>query len=195
MGNSQNSDFNRSFSSQNSISVTDAVIQNITANRSTTFVTIGYENCSACQNQTQVTLIVNKQTEIHNERGKAIPAENLESGMIINAIFSKNMTRSIPPQAQAFQICVQNTPQAFETTSGCILEVNRRGQYIRTISNGKPSSIIRFNISPETRIFDKSGKRISFSDLTPGLHVRVEHANFMTASIPPQTSAFTIRVS
>lgn len=196
MGNSQNSDFKRSCSSQNSFRVMDAVIQTVTADRSTTFVTIEYENRSACQNQTQtqVTLIVNKQTEIRNERGKEIPAENLESGMIINAIVSKNMTRSIPPQAQAFQICVQNTPQAFETTSGCILEVNRREQYIQTISNGKPSSMIRFNISPETRIFDKSGRKISFSDLTPGLHVCVEHANFMTASIPPQTSAFTIRV-
>lgn len=195
MENFQNSEFNRNSSFQDSISVTDTVIQNITANRGTTFVTIRYENCSTCQNQTQVTLIVNKQTEIRNEHGKNIPAKNLESGMIVNVIFSKNMTRSIPPQAQAFQICVQNTPQAVDTTSGCILEVNRRGQFIRTISNGKPSSIIRFNISPETRIFDKSGKKISFSDLTPGLHVRVEHANFMTASIPPQTSAFTIRVS
>lgn len=195
MENSQNVKFNRSFSSQDSISVTDTVIQNITANRCTVFVTIGYKACSACQNQTQVTLIVNKQTEINDVHGNSIPAEALETGMIVNVIFSKNMTRSIPPQAQALQICVQTTPQTYDTTSGCILEVNRRGHFIRTISNGKPSSIIRFNISLETRIFDKSGKKISFSDLTPGLHVRVEHANFMTASIPPQTSAFTIRIA
>jgi len=194
MENFQDCKTNENNSPQNSIHVTDTVIQNVTANRGTSFVTIGYDDCSACQKQAQVTLIVNKATEIHNEQREKIPAGALKAGMVIDATFSKNMTRSIPPQTQAFQICVKDTPQDYVSTSGCILEVNRRGQYIRTISNGKPSSIIRFNISPETRILDQTGKRITLSTLTPGLHVRVDHANFMTASIPPQTSAFTIQI-
>jgi hypothetical protein len=38
------------------------------------------------------------------------------------------------------------------------------------------------------------GRRIRLSDLFSGLRVRVEHATFMTASIPPQTFAFVIQV-
>lgn len=190
----QNCNTNENNSPQNSIHVTDTVIQNVTSNRGTAFVTIGYDDCSSCRNQAQVTLIVSKTTEICNEQGEDIPVTALQAGMVVDATFSKNMTRSIPPQTQAFRIYVKDTPQDYVSTSGCILEVNRRGQYIRTISNGKPSSIIRFNISPETRILDQAGKRITLSTLTPGLHVRVDHANFMTASIPPQTSAFTIQI-
>ena len=35
---------------------------------------------------------------------------------------------------------------------------------------------------------------MGFSRLFPGLRVRVRHANFMTASIPPQTTALEVRV-
>lgn len=82
----------------------------------------------------------------------------------------------------------------FDTTIGRILEVNTREQFIRTISDANPTSIIRFNVSPETRILDPIGRRIPLSNLFPGLRVRVEHATFMTASIPPQSPAFLIRI-
>lgn len=38
------------------------------------------------------------------------------------------------------------------------------------------------------------GRPMNFSGLVSGLRVRVRHAAFMTASIPPQTTAFEIRV-
>ncbi|MGN1084843.1 MAG: hypothetical protein ACI4QX_07555 [Lachnospiraceae bacterium] len=185
---------NDNFSFRDNLRVTDAVIQSITTNRGTTFVTIEYDDCSSCRSKTQVTLVVGRNTVIRNERGRTIPAEDLETGMVIDAVFSQNMTRSIPPQAQAFQIRVKNAPPSFHTTEGRILEINTREQFIRTVSNRNPASVIRFNLSPETRIFDPIGRRISLSNLFPGLRVRVEHAAFMTASIPPQTTAFVIRV-
>lgn len=194
MENFDNPQLDTNFRFRNTIRVTDAVIQNIMADRGNTFVTISYRDCPTCRVQHEVTLIVNRYTEIRDERGRIIPAGTLERGMVIDAVFSQNMTRSIPPQAQAFQIRVRRTPQAFDTTVGRILDVNTRGQFIQTISDANPASIIRFNLSPDTRIFDPLGRRISLSNLIPGLRVRVEHATFMTASIPPQTTAFVIRV-
>ncbi len=125
MENFQDCRTNKNNSPQNSIHVTDTVIQNVTANRGTSFVTIGYDDCSACRQQAQVTLIVNKTTEIRNEQGEDIPVTALQAGMVVDATFSKNMTRSIPPQTQAFQICVKDTPQDYVSTSGCILDVGR----------------------------------------------------------------------
>ena len=54
--------------------------------------------------------------------------------------------------------------------------------------------MIRFNVPEDVLIFDRLGRRINFSKLVPGMRVRVRHATFMTASIPPQTTAFEIRV-
>ncbi|MGN0161043.1 MAG: hypothetical protein ACI4AQ_06630 [Lachnospiraceae bacterium] len=184
-----------SFFRQNTIRLNNALIQNVSQNRGTTFVTITQNNCPRCQNQNQqITLVVNRDTRIRDERGNPLPAGALEPGMVIDAIISEAMTRSIPPQAQAFQIRVQARPQPFDTTYGRIMEVNTRNSYIQTISNINPASIIRFNISPDTRILDPLGRPIPLSRLFPGLRVRVRHATFMTASIPPQTTAFVIQI-
>lgn len=84
-------------------------------------------------------------------------------------------------------------PQA-NITAGAILEINRQNRSFTTISNGNPLSIIRFNVPENTFIFDRFGRPIDFNRLTPGMRVWVRHANFMTRSIPPQTTAFEIRI-
>lgn len=138
--------------------------------------------------------MVDRNTILHDERGGTIRANELERGMTVDASFSSAMTRSIPPQAQAFLIRVVKRQTSNETTTGRITEVNTRGNYIVVIRNLNPSSAIRFNQSPQTVIRNASGRRIPLSLLVPGLRVRIEHASFMTASIPPQTTAFTIQV-
>lgn len=182
------------FPFRDSIRVTDALIQSITTDRGTTFVTIEYDDCPACRNRMQVTLVVNRNTTIRDERGRTLSAQDLEEGMVIDATFSQAMTRSIPPQAQAFQIRVRERQPSFATTTGRILDVNSREQFIWTNSNENPAAILRFNITPETRILDPIGRQIPLSNLFPGLRVRVEHATFMTASIPPQSPAFVVQV-
>ena len=194
MENNEDFQLRHPFPFRDSTRVTDALIQSVTTDRGTTFVTIEYNDCSACRNRMQVTLVVNRNTMIRDERGRDIPAKDLEPGMVIDAIFSQTMTRSIPPQAQAFQICIKKRPPAFATTTGRILDVNSQEQFIRVLHDSIPSSVIRFNITPETRILDPIGRQISLSNLFPGLRVRVEHASFMTASLPPQSPAFVIQV-
>lgn len=77
---------------------------------------------------------------------------------------------------------------------GRIIDIDRRSRTFITISDGNRSSVIRFNVPRNARIFDVFGRPIDFSRLVPGLRVRVRHADFMTPSIPPQTTAFEIRV-
>ena len=52
------------------------------------------------------------------------------------------------------------------------------------------------SLQPEDNvtIIGRNGRQIPFSDLRVGMRVRVRHANFMTASIPPQTTAYEIWV-
>lgn len=176
-----------------SIFAPNAVIENITSDRNARLVTISYRNCPNCPNQ-QVVLIVDRNTLIQNERGDIIPFRELAVGMVVNASFSSAMTRSIPPQAQAFRIRIVRRMPAYETTTGRIIEVNSRNRFITTMSHANPSSIIRFNISDDTVILNQRGRAIPFSRLMPGLRVRIQHANFMTASIPPQTTAFVIQL-
>lgn len=77
---------------------------------------------------------------------------------------------------------------------GRIINIDRDARTFTTISDGNRSSVIRFNVPPNARIFDIFGRPINFSRLVPGLRVQVRHASFMTPSIPPQTTALVIRV-
>jgi hypothetical protein len=114
--------------------------------------------------------------------------------MVVDAIVSSAMTRSIPPQTTAYVIRIVRRSQADEFTTGRILDINRRDRNFTTISDGNFSSVMRFNLADNANIIGRNGRQISFSDLNPGMRVRVRHANFMTASIPPQTTAYEVRV-
>ncbi len=79
-------------------------------------------------------------------------------------------------------------------TVGRIVDVDRRGRSFTTVSDGNLSSVMRFNLSDDAQILNPMGRPMNFENLVPGLRVRVRHANFMTMSIPPQTTAFEVRV-
>lgn len=180
---------------RNVFRVSSAVIQEITGGRNTALVTISYQNCIGCAGQSgSVRLVVNQDTTILDERGRNIPAGELERGMTVDASFSSAMTRSIPPQSQAFFIRITGRAPAAQTTTGRILEVNTRGSFIVILRSQNPSSAVRFNLTDSTVILDPLGRRIPLSSLRPGFRVRVRHAAFRTASIPPQTTAFSVQI-
>ena len=142
----------------------------------------------------QIRMVVNNRTIIFDEFGNTIRPDELQRGMMINAIVSSAMTRSIPPQATAYVIRVIRRTVSDNTTTGRIIDIDRNGRMFTTITGNNPSSIVRFSVPNNTPIFDMQGRPMSFARLFPGLRVQVRHANFMTASIPPQTTAREIRV-
>jgi len=63
-----------------------------------------------------------------------------------------------------------------------------------TITGQNFSTVTRFHVPEEARILNRKGRPMDFSDLMLGMRAQVRHANFMTASIPPQTTAYEVRV-
>lgn len=177
------------------INISNATIEEISSERDTTFVTVTYMDGPGSRGRRQtVRLVVRPRTIILNQNGIPVPVTALRVGMVINASISSAMTRSIPPQANAYIIKIQRRQPQENVTTGRILEIDRRNRSFTTISDRDLSSIIRFNVTDNTRIFDRAGRPINFSRLNSGMRVRVRHANFMTASIPPQTTAFEVQI-
>lgn len=175
--------------------ITNAVIQDITPERGTTFVTITYTSRQGNRkNEQTLRLVVRPRTIILNANGSPVTANALREGMTINAAVSSAFTRSIPPQTVAYLIRIRGRQRPDDITVGNILDVDRNNRSFTTISDRDFSTIIRFNVPENAMIFDRIGRPINFSRLTPGMRVRVRHANFATASIPPQTTAFEVRV-
>jgi hypothetical protein len=180
---------------RNVIRVFSALVEEVSRDRGTTFVTISYRNCDGCAAPSDtVRLVVSRDTDIFNEQGQRIRAGELERGMTVDASFSSAMTRSIPPQAQAFFIRITARAPRTEITTGRIAQVNPRGHFLLVMRNQNPASAIQLHINQDTAILDVFGRRTNLSALRPGFRVRVEHAPFMTASIPPQTTAFVVQI-
>lgn len=174
-------------------------IEDITRDNRNTLITVSYSdererNSSRNRMEQQIRLVINNRTFIFDEFGNTIRPAELQRGMTINAIVSSAMTRSIPPQATAYVIRILRRPVSDNVVTGRIIDVDRNSRMFTTITDNNPSSIIRFSVPNNTPIFDMEGRPMGFARLFPGLRVRVRHAAFMTASIPPQTTALEIRV-
>lgn len=141
-------------------------------------------------------LNVNRNTLIFNGVGRRLRISDIHRGMWVDAAFSPVMTRSIPPQSNAFLIVVRrsgNRPSN-NVTSGRIVSVDVRNRAFNIGRPNDPARQTRFNITNNTLIRNRAGNPIRLSNLGIGQNVRVIHADYMTASIPPQTTAFYVQV-
>lgn len=187
---------NRTRQNNNVIRVEDALIEEISIYNRTSYVTISYGvmgDFSMIHMQLLV-LIVSQDTIIRNQFGQNMSARDLREGMIIDAEFSSAMTMSIPPQARAFRITVKRNERSSIVSEGRVLNVDTRNNFLYTGFYNDLSSLRRFVITNSTTIRNRRGKQIRLQDLRLGQMVRVEHATFQTPSIPPQTTAFSVRV-
>lgn len=147
-----------------------------------------------CVPDQMIRLNVGNNTVILDENNNRILLRDLQKGMVVNAAFSNATTRSIPPQSAAYVIQVIGRPLEDQVTVGRIVDIDRQNRSFTTISDGNISSVIRFHLADDAKIFNSFGRPMQFASLVPGLRVRVRHAAFMTMSIPPQTTAFEVRV-
>ncbi len=177
------------------IFIQDGLIENIYRDNRTGYVTISYSLSEDFDMNMQiVTLIVSRGTRIRDQFGRHLRFQDLREGMIVDAVISSIMTRSYPPQSNAFIITVKNSEIPYDVTVDRIIEVDLDNSLLYT---GDPNDMLdqmRFVVTDSTIILDNRGNMIQLEDLRPGQMVRVEHAIFQTASIPPQTTAFLIQV-
>ena len=89
------------------IPISNGIIEEISRERGNAFVTVTYSTGIGNQrNEQHIRLVVGPRTLIVNSNGTPVPSSALAVGMRINATVSSAMTRSIPPQATAFQVQV-----------------------------------------------------------------------------------------
>ena len=143
----------------------------------------------------QLQLNVSGNTIVLNSFRLPICFCNIREGMRVDVVFSPRMTRSIPPQSNAFQIITRPPSRpTTNVTTGRILRVDADNNALFTGMPNNINSVRRFNITNATIILNRNGFPIRLRALRPGQTVRITHANFQTASIPPQTTAFSIQV-
>lgn len=154
-------------------------------------------------NLTKIELLrlnVGQSTVIVDSFGRTVCLCDIRVGSWVDTEFSPAMTRSIPPQTTAFRIVVRQNvqqpapPSPGGTTTDRIVSVDPRNGFLLTGRFNNPSRQVRFVVTNQTVILDRNGSRIPLRALRPGQRVRVNHADFMTMSIPPQTTAFRIQV-
>lgn len=184
-------------SSGNILYLENALIEEISTNdgrNGHVLVSYGVETSNKMIKKELLKLIVGRNTVIMNEFAEPLNLCNLERGMYLDASFSSAMTMSIPPQSRAFQIIARSKAPEIVVTTDRVVTVDVRNSFLFTGNPYEMADQMRFVVSNATVILDRSGNRISLSQLKPGQLVRVEHASFQTMSIPPQTTAFRIQI-
>lgn len=140
-------------------------------------------------------LNINSNTVLLDSFGSSICICEIQKGMLIDAIFSPVMTRSIPPQSNAFLIVLQTDSRfRLNAVAHQVIMVDADNNLLYTEDPDNLNSEIIFTISDRTSIRDATGFPITLQSLTPGQAVKIIHANFQTTSIPPQTTAFYIQL-
>lgn len=142
-----------------------------------------------------IRLNISENTVILNPFGQCMCVCCIQEGMWVDVVFSARMTRSIPPQSSALLIIVQSRPQpASLTTTGRVAFVDTENNSLYTGNPNDINSQTRYIVSDTAVITNRFGIPVGLNALRPGQTVRITHAAFQTASIPPQTTAFAIRV-
>ena len=175
--------------------ISNATIEEISKDRNNTLLTAVYRDRRNNRGEElRIRMVVGPGTVVVKMDGTRGTETDLRVGMIVNAILSMAATRSIPPQAEAFFVEIVRGGTENSISTGRIVDIDRMGRNFTTISDGNFTSIIRFNVPQNTPIINRMGRNMDFNGLIPGMRVEVRHANFMTASIPPQTTALEVKV-
>ncbi|MGC4019140.1 MAG: hypothetical protein QM793_07890 [Muricomes sp.] len=140
-------------------------------------------------------LNINSNTVLMDSSGARICICDIHKGVWISSIFSPVMTRSIPPQSNAFLIIVQtDSPCTLRVVNHEVIMTDIGNSFLYTKDPDNTNNEIIFTLSPSTQIRDKTGTPVTLDALYTGDMVKVIHANIQTASIPPQSPAVYIQL-
>lgn len=177
--------------------VQNALVEDMyTSNSRTGYLIISYADPGENDmiNIELIQLNIGWETLLFDQFGEAISLCSITKGTYVNATFSTMMTRSIPPQSNAYRIIAMVEASSYRITTDRILWVDTDNHFVYTGNPNDENEQMRFVISSATEIIDENGNGLTEDDLKPGKMVRIRHASFQTASIPPQTTAFVIEL-
>ena len=186
------------FAFQGEITAENALIEDIFSSNRTDFVTISYSVAERNRPMQMrvVTLIIGENTRIRDQFGNRIGFWDLGTGMVVNARFSADMTRSNPPQTRASIIEIVKESMLSLIEQGMVISVDRNGD-LGSILTGIPNfprRQMRYTVSNTTKLRDRRGNPITLRAILPGQIVRIERESFQTMSIPPQTGALSVQI-
>ena len=160
--------------------ITNAFVEEVNAfsNTSTGYIIVSYAASPGQQsdNIQMLRLNINRNTVILDSSGQVISLSEIRPQTWINAVFSSAMTRSIPPQANAFLIMVQRRRPQIEiaTSIGRIASIDAANGFLYTGNPNDINSQVRYVVSNST-FSDPSGRPITLSSLRPSQRVRITH--------------------
>lgn len=182
----------------NLLRIDNALVEEVSfTNRNTGFIIISYSVPwqSGLTTIERLQLNVTNNTVILNSFRIPICLCDIRQGMRIDATFSQRMTRSIPPQSNAFMIITRAPARpSANVTTGRVLRVDVNNNLLFTGMPNNINSLTRFVITNSTIILNRNGFPMNLRALRPGQLVQITHGNFQTASIPPQSTAFRVQV-
>ncbi len=182
----------------NIMRIENALVEEVSqTNRNTGFILVSYA-VRAARGGTRIELLrlnISRNTAVLNSRGLPMCLCDIRKGMWIDTLFSPVMTRSNPPQTNAFLVVVRReVPPSRNVTTDRIAFIDTNNNFLYTGNPNNINSQTRFVITNNTTILNRNGNTVRLSSLRPGQMVRITHANFQTASIPPQTTAFLVQL-
>lgn len=117
--------------------------------------------------------------------------DDVTVGAEVKVYFSEAMTASLPPQTYAKEVVFLNEAQIEQKTfvTGTVTEVGEGFILAETETMGE----VMFMVSEETNIHHEMNRRLyTIADIEVGMKINVNHAEAMTASLPPQVAAYEV---
>lgn len=178
--------------------IDNALVEEVSVwNRTNGYVLLSYAVPQGRQ-MTAIELLrlnVGRNTVLLNSFGINTGLKSIHKGMRADVVFSRMMTRSIPPQSNAFMIAARRESQApLPSSTSRISSVDVRNNFIYTGNPNNINSQTRYSLANPGSIRDIQGNPVNIRFLHPGQKVLIVHADFQTASIPPQTTAYYVQL-
>ncbi|MCJ8010846.1 peptidase [Paenibacillus sp. KQZ6P-2] len=151
----------------------------------------------SAKGQDEITLAITKDTKIVNSKGKQVNLKDIMDGhQVVKAVYNANLTKSVPARGVASKIIVQDQNQQFTGIQGKVTDV-KNGKFVVTGKNlyTAANETIVVHVTGKTQIVDRNGKKISQSDVKPGMEIKAFYGPQITRSLPAQSNASYIIVN
>ena len=140
----------------------------------------------------EVMFRVDDNTHFHHEMNRMLYKFNdVTVGASVKVYFAETMTASIPPQTYAKEVVFLKTAQVEQKTfvDATVIEVGENFIFAETETMGE----VVFMVGNETNIHHEMNRRLyTLADIENGMKISVNHAEAMTASLPPQVAAYEV---
>lgn len=143
----------------------------------------------------EVMFRVDDNTHFHHEMNRMLYKFNdVQVGTALKVYFAETMTASLPPQTYAKEVVFLNTAQIEQQTfvTGTVTEVGENFILAETETMGE----VMFMVDATTNIHHEMNRRLyTLADIEKGMKISVNHAEAMTASLPPQVAAYEVIIN